>query len=158
MWFLSNYIVVSVFILFYVFDFHFTKQILFLQVHSWMQSAVWGLTMLPLDIMQMLFIHMRIKWISLLSQNYHRTRYPYGIHFYVCSPGKYFCTLIGSKVILKLQVKDQTYFLSHLSQSQLKRLIFPLGCISKVCCNYYFALLNWHLVLSVYSITSLYVI
>ncbi|KAF7843790.1 calreticulin-3 [Senna tora] len=28
-------------------------------------------------------------------------------------------------------VKDQTYFLSHLSQSQLKRLIFPLGCISK---------------------------
>ncbi|KAM6577477.1 hypothetical protein CsatB_029314 [Cannabis sativa] len=28
-------------------------------------------------------------------------------------------------------VKDQTYFLSHLSQVQLKRLIFPLGCISK---------------------------
>ncbi|KAG5566270.1 hypothetical protein RHGRI_002016 [Rhododendron griersonianum] len=28
-------------------------------------------------------------------------------------------------------VKDQTYFLSHLSQSQLKRLIFPLGCIPK---------------------------
>ncbi|PSS14539.1 TRNA-specific 2-thiouridylase [Actinidia chinensis var. chinensis] len=28
-------------------------------------------------------------------------------------------------------VKDQTYFLSHLSQSQLRRLIFPLGCISK---------------------------
>ncbi|KAH7864943.1 hypothetical protein Vadar_000200 [Vaccinium darrowii] len=28
-------------------------------------------------------------------------------------------------------VKDQTYFLSHLSQSQLKRLIFPLGCVSK---------------------------
>ncbi|KAI3414779.1 tRNA-5-taurinomethyluridine 2-sulfurtransferase [Psidium guajava] len=28
-------------------------------------------------------------------------------------------------------VKDQTYFLSHLSQAQLKRLIFPLGCISK---------------------------
>ncbi|KAK4286559.1 hypothetical protein QN277_003099 [Acacia crassicarpa] len=28
-------------------------------------------------------------------------------------------------------IKDQTYFLSHLSQSQLKRLIFPLGCISK---------------------------
>ncbi|KAK6138335.1 hypothetical protein DH2020_027919 [Rehmannia glutinosa] len=29
-------------------------------------------------------------------------------------------------------VKDQTYFLSHLSQSQLKGLIFPLGCIRKV--------------------------
>ncbi|KAL1830577.1 hypothetical protein ACET3Z_000228 [Daucus carota] len=28
-------------------------------------------------------------------------------------------------------VKDQTYFLSHLSQSQLRRLIFPLGCIPK---------------------------
>ncbi|EYU26175.1 hypothetical protein ABFS82_14G216300 [Erythranthe guttata] len=28
-------------------------------------------------------------------------------------------------------VKDQTYFLSHLSQSQLKGLIFPLGCIQK---------------------------
>lgn len=28
-------------------------------------------------------------------------------------------------------VKDQTYFLSHLSQSQLKRLIFPLGCMCK---------------------------
>ncbi|XP_028062139.1 uncharacterized protein LOC114265518 [Camellia sinensis] len=36
--------------------------------------------------------------------------------------------------ILKLSndmVKDQTYFLSHLSQCQLKRLIFPLGCIPK---------------------------
>ncbi|GAV59028.1 tRNA_Me_trans domain-containing protein, partial [Cephalotus follicularis] len=31
----------------------------------------------------------------------------------------------------KDMVKDQTYFLSHLSQIQLKRLIFPLGCISK---------------------------
>lgn len=31
----------------------------------------------------------------------------------------------------KDMVKDQTYFLSHLSQSQLKRLLFPLGCISK---------------------------
>ncbi|XP_010257320.1 PREDICTED: uncharacterized protein LOC104597469 [Nelumbo nucifera] len=29
------------------------------------------------------------------------------------------------------KVKDQTYFLSHLSQAQLKRLLFPLGCISK---------------------------
>lgn len=28
-------------------------------------------------------------------------------------------------------VKDQTYFLSHLDQSQLKRLLFPLGHISK---------------------------
>ncbi|XP_047322774.1 tRNA-specific 2-thiouridylase MnmA [Impatiens glandulifera] len=28
-------------------------------------------------------------------------------------------------------VKDQTYFLSHLSQAQLRRLIFPLGCIAK---------------------------
>ncbi|XP_078177776.1 tRNA (5-methylaminomethyl-2-thiouridylate)-methyltransferase isoform X1 [Carex rostrata] len=36
--------------------------------------------------------------------------------------------------ILKLSrdmVKDQTYFLSHLSQSQLKRLLFPLGCMQK---------------------------
>ncbi|GAB2277014.1 hypothetical protein Dimus_011722 [Dionaea muscipula] len=31
----------------------------------------------------------------------------------------------------KDMVKDQTYFLSHLSQAQLKRLIFPLGCIPK---------------------------
>ncbi|KAG8653077.1 hypothetical protein MANES_06G165000v8 [Manihot esculenta] len=31
----------------------------------------------------------------------------------------------------KDMVKDQTYFLSHLSQTQLKRLIFPLGGISK---------------------------
>ncbi|KAG0487259.1 hypothetical protein HPP92_009354 [Vanilla planifolia] len=28
-------------------------------------------------------------------------------------------------------LKDQTYFLSHLSQFQLRRLLFPLGCISK---------------------------
>ncbi|KAI4368617.1 hypothetical protein MLD38_017157 [Melastoma candidum] len=28
-------------------------------------------------------------------------------------------------------VKDQTYFLSHLSQMQLSRLLFPLGCIPK---------------------------
>lgn len=31
----------------------------------------------------------------------------------------------------KDMVKDQTYFLSHLSQAQLKRLIFPLGCTPK---------------------------
>ncbi|XP_060179646.1 uncharacterized protein LOC132609600 isoform X2 [Lycium barbarum] len=31
----------------------------------------------------------------------------------------------------KDMVKDQTYFLSHLSQAQLKRLVFPLGCIQK---------------------------
>ncbi|KAK1267048.1 hypothetical protein QJS04_geneDACA016378 [Acorus gramineus] len=31
----------------------------------------------------------------------------------------------------KDMVKDQTYFLSHLSQFQLKRLLFPLGCMSK---------------------------
>lgn len=31
----------------------------------------------------------------------------------------------------KDMVKDQTYFLSHLSQAQLKRLIFPLGCVTK---------------------------
>ncbi|XP_043691968.1 tRNA-specific 2-thiouridylase MnmA-like [Telopea speciosissima] len=31
----------------------------------------------------------------------------------------------------KDKVKDQTYFLSHLSQTQLRRLLFPLGCISK---------------------------
>ncbi|KAF3608248.1 hypothetical protein DY000_02048565 [Brassica cretica] len=28
-------------------------------------------------------------------------------------------------------VKDQTYFLSHLCQTQLKRLLFPLGCVKK---------------------------
>ncbi|KAI3886007.1 hypothetical protein MKW92_042499 [Papaver armeniacum] len=28
-------------------------------------------------------------------------------------------------------VKDQTYFLSHLSQGQLRQLLFPLGCIPK---------------------------
>ncbi|KAG8073664.1 hypothetical protein GUJ93_ZPchr0006g41827 [Zizania palustris] len=31
----------------------------------------------------------------------------------------------------KDKVKDQTYFLSHLSQTQLRRLLFPLGCITK---------------------------
>ncbi|KAF8718206.1 hypothetical protein HU200_025697 [Digitaria exilis] len=31
----------------------------------------------------------------------------------------------------KDKIKDQTYFLSHLSQSQLRRLLFPLGCITK---------------------------
>ncbi|KAJ6299450.1 hypothetical protein OIU76_020421 [Salix suchowensis] len=28
-------------------------------------------------------------------------------------------------------IKDQTYFLSHLTQAQLRHLIFPLGCIPK---------------------------
>ncbi|MCO5556947.1 hypothetical protein L7F22_010502 [Adiantum nelumboides] len=40
----------------------------------------------------------------------------------------------GLQAVLQLsedQVKDQTYFLSHLSQFQLSRLIFPLGCVSK---------------------------
>lgn len=32
----------------------------------------------------------------------------------------------------KDEVKDQTYFLSHLSQFQLSQLMFPLGCASKV--------------------------
>eukprot|EP00249_Psilotum_nudum_P013494 c24361_g1_i2 orf=256-1287(-) len=39
-----------------------------------------------------------------------------------------------NQVVLRLsqdEVKDQTYFLSHLSQAQLSQLIFPLGCISK---------------------------
>ncbi|KAG6393322.1 hypothetical protein SASPL_147561 [Salvia splendens] len=40
----------------------------------------------------------------------------------------------------KDMVKDQTYFLSHLSQSQLKRLIFPLGCIEKVRFEFYVAI------------------
>lgn len=46
-------------------------------------------------------------------------------------------TGIGSKgmhAVLQLskdEVKDQTYFLSHLSQLQLSQLIFPLGCVSK---------------------------
>lgn len=45
--------------------------------------------------------------------------------------------LLLISLILTLQVKDQTYFLSHLSQTQLKRLIFPLGGISKVHFNTY---------------------
>lgn len=44
----------------------------------------------------------------------------------------------------KDMVKDQTYFLSHLSQAQLKRLIFPLGCIQKV--RMKFACLLSHLI------------
>ncbi|XP_065866934.1 uncharacterized protein [Euphorbia lathyris] len=37
----------------------------------------------------------------------------------------------SSLELSKDAVKDQTYFLSHLSQAQLKRLIFPLGGIAK---------------------------
>lgn len=40
----------------------------------------------------------------------------------------------GVQAVLQLskdEVKDQTYFLSHLSQFQLSWLMFPLGCISK---------------------------
>ncbi|KAL0907042.1 hypothetical protein M5K25_025580 [Dendrobium thyrsiflorum] len=39
----------------------------------------------------------------------------------------------GSSVLAlsKDMLKDQTYFLSHLSQFQLRRLLFPLGCLSK---------------------------
>ncbi|KAK7391594.1 hypothetical protein VNO78_20011 [Psophocarpus tetragonolobus] len=37
----------------------------------------------------------------------------------------------GTHMSYKFMVKDQTYFLSHLSQSQLKRFLSPLGCIPK---------------------------
>ena len=41
----------------------------------------------------------------------------------------------GSQVRLAMTpdaVKDQTYFLAHLSQQQLARTIFPLGTLTKV--------------------------
>ena len=44
----------------------------------------------------------------------------------------------GSQVRLAMTpdtVKDQTYFLAHLSQQQLARTIFPLGTLTKVRCG-----------------------
>ena len=44
----------------------------------------------------------------------------------------------GSQVRLAMTpdaVKDQTYFLAHLSQQQLARTIFPLGTLTKVRCE-----------------------
>ncbi|CDY35562.1 BnaC05g27190D [Brassica napus] len=37
----------------------------------------------------------------------------------------------GDRHFKHSMVKDQTYFLSHLCQTQLKRLLFPLGCVKK---------------------------
>ncbi|XP_047263889.1 tRNA-specific 2-thiouridylase MnmA isoform X3 [Capsicum annuum] len=54
------------------------------------------------------------------------------------------CMCVDCRAINKITVKDQTYFLSHLSQAQLKRLIFPLGCIQKV--RMKFACLPSHLI------------
>ncbi|GAY46513.1 hypothetical protein CUMW_097640, partial [Citrus unshiu] len=71
-------------------------------VCSWMPSAVWNLITLLLGIMPMLSTHLRIIRISLLCR------------------------------IIKRQVKDQMYFLSHLSQAQLRRLIFHLEEVRKL--------------------------
>ncbi|CAH1454541.1 unnamed protein product [Lactuca virosa] len=38
---------------------------------------------------------------------------------------------ISEGYMLEFLVKDQTYFLSYLSQAHLKRLVLPLGCIPK---------------------------
>ncbi|KAJ6315551.1 hypothetical protein OIU78_018931 [Salix suchowensis] len=69
-------------------------------VHSWMPSTTWNLIML------------------------HQGHYAHVIHPVLDQ--------INKPSVLELSkdmIKDQTYFLSHLTQAQLRHLIFPLGCI-----------------------------
>ncbi|KAJ6315552.1 hypothetical protein OIU78_018931 [Salix suchowensis] len=71
-------------------------------VHSWMPSTTWNLIML------------------------HQGHYAHVIHPVLDQ--------INKPSVLELSkdmIKDQTYFLSHLTQAQLRHLIFPLGCIPK---------------------------